>query len=199
MFGEVVLNRYLVDSRSCIRKAAESKWSDAALLITSCALLVIGILATCQIFNSIGTTNALYLSYGAYAGSACLFIAEMIKIAAKCRYQPINMDVIESLNTDHDLNAIVKKVEVPNICSETFSGLYFSEITFTNGQTLRAGLFGYTGYLFLNAIDIHKINMSREDINSRFTSTPTRDGIYQEEQNGAEVLKSILLIEYEWL
>jgi hypothetical protein len=198
MFGEVVLNRYLVDSRSCIRKAAESKWSDAALLITSCALLVIGILATCQIFNCIGTTNALYLSYGAYAGSACLFIAEMIKIAAKCRYQPINMDVINSLNTDQDMNAIIKKVEVPDT-SEGRPGNYFSEITFTNGQTLIAPLFGYTGYLFLNAIDIHKINISREDICNRFPITDTRSSIYEGQENGAEVLKSILLIEHRYL
>lgn len=193
MFGDIALNRNLVDSRSCIRKAVESKWADAALMITSVVLLVIGVLATCQIFNSIGTANALYLSYGAYMGVACLFVVEMIKIVTKCRFQPI---ILEDITTDEDVNRIVKKVEVSDR-SEGMPDLYFSEITFKNGLTLTAGLVGYSGYLLLNAIENDKMNISREEINERFQSTPSCDGIYRGEKNGAEVLKSIF--ENRWL
>jgi hypothetical protein len=68
------------DKVSCFQKVIDSKWTDLALVIGIVAFALIGVLCTVGVFNFIGTTNALYLSYGAYAGAALLAIAEVIKL-----------------------------------------------------------------------------------------------------------------------
>src|SRR5690625_1153126 len=89
-------NSNLVDNRLFIRKAFESKWMHIVLIAYSIALFAIGYLATAHHHLIIGATNALYLSYGAFVGSAFLFIAEIMKIAMKCNFTPINLDKIKT-------------------------------------------------------------------------------------------------------
>jgi len=66
---------------SCFQKTSTLKWADIALIASFAALLIIGILASTGVLNCIGATNAVYLSYGMYAGTALCFFAEIIKIA----------------------------------------------------------------------------------------------------------------------
>jgi len=68
---------------SCLEKAKDSKWIDAALIVSAAALLIIGILASVGVFNFIGVTNAAFLSYGMYGGVALLLIAEAVKVIVK--------------------------------------------------------------------------------------------------------------------
>jgi len=81
MFSETSNVRDLGIHTTCLQKVQESKWTDAALIISSAALLVIGILASIGVFNFIGTANAAYLSYGMYGGTALFFIIEIIRRA----------------------------------------------------------------------------------------------------------------------
>lgn len=60
----------------------ETKKTDVALITGCVALLIIGAAASCGAFNFIGTTNAAYLSYGMYAGSAIFLLAEVGKVAS---------------------------------------------------------------------------------------------------------------------
>lgn len=71
------------NSSSCWSKVIESKWTDAALISSVVALLIIGLAASTGAFNAIGTTNAAYLSYGMYGGAALFLITEVIKIVVK--------------------------------------------------------------------------------------------------------------------
>lgn len=172
----------LVDERPCIQQAFESENAHSILLATSVALLIIGLLATLNAFDCIGTTNALYLSYGAYVGAACLFIAEMIKIATKSRFEPINL---EEITSDRSVNAIVKRVEISNMDEHAS---YNAKIFFTNGETIETYLGGRRGYFFLNAIDDHKINRSREEINLHFEGYSDPDSMERLISVSAEVL-----------
>jgi len=67
----------------CAQKIKTSKWTDVALMVSGVALLVIGILASVGLLNSMGAANALFLSYGMYCGAALLFLAEIIKVSLK--------------------------------------------------------------------------------------------------------------------
>jgi hypothetical protein len=69
---------------SCTQTIRESKYTDALLVTSFVAFLILGILATTGIFQCLGTTNAAYLSYGMYAGAALFLIAEIIKLAINC-------------------------------------------------------------------------------------------------------------------
>lgn len=178
----------LVDERPCIQQAFESENTHSVLLATSVALLIIGLLATLNAFDCIGTTNALYLSYGAYAGAACLFIAEMIKIATKSRFEPIKL---QELVNDRDVNAVVKKIVISNMDEQ---GICRAKIFFTNSQSIETTLRGQRGYRFLNAIDDEKFNLSRELINQHFGDQLTdREEIDQILAPSAEVLYNILI------
>lgn len=55
--------------------------TDVILLSIGVVLLTIAILASqSTVFHFVGTTNAIYLSYGMFAGAALFFGAEGIKI-----------------------------------------------------------------------------------------------------------------------
>lgn len=67
------------NSSSYWTKIQNSKWTDATLLTGAVALLVIGLMASSNVFNAIGTAQATYLSYGMYGGAALLSTLEIIK------------------------------------------------------------------------------------------------------------------------
>jgi len=58
----------------------ESKWPEAILIVSGIACVIIGALASAGIFNSIGTLNAAYLSYGMYGTAALFLLGGVIKI-----------------------------------------------------------------------------------------------------------------------
>lgn len=64
---------------SCLNRILESKWTDAVLITGFVALLIIGIVPLTGALNAIGITNASYLSYGMYVGSALFLTAAIIK------------------------------------------------------------------------------------------------------------------------
>jgi hypothetical protein len=70
--------------RECLSNIVKSKWTDVALIASTIVFLLIGILASSGIFNSIGSSQAAYLSYGMYGGAAVLFVAEIIKRVTLC-------------------------------------------------------------------------------------------------------------------
>jgi len=71
----------LASTSLCRQKTAASSWIDVTLIIGFVALLIIGILATAGVLDCIGTTNAVYLSYGMYAGAALFILANIVKVA----------------------------------------------------------------------------------------------------------------------
>jgi hypothetical protein len=70
--------------RECLQNMVKSKWTDVALIVGTIVFLLIGILASSGVFNSIGTSQAAHLSYGMYGGAALLFVAEIIKRVTLC-------------------------------------------------------------------------------------------------------------------
>lgn len=66
---------------SCFQQLKESKLTDLAFITGFVVTLILGLLCTAGIFRFIGTTNAMYLSYGMYAGATFFLIAEVIKMS----------------------------------------------------------------------------------------------------------------------
>lgn len=183
MSETITLSTNLIDNRPFIQKVIESKWNDVALIIASFALLVIAVSASVHVFDHIGATNALYLSYGAYAGGVCLFVAEIIRIITNCRYQKIKL---EDINSDDSVNAIIMNIEID------INRPFHFKIVFVNGLSINPILNDGRGKLLLRAIDPHKIHIddTREMIvGYRFGH---RDSISHSETSAAEVLKDIL-------
>jgi len=65
---------------SCWKQVIESKWIDAALVVGGVALLVIAVLASVGVLNSMGANTATHLSYVMYIGGVAFLLIEFVKI-----------------------------------------------------------------------------------------------------------------------
>jgi hypothetical protein len=183
MSETTTLSTNLVDNRPFIQKVIESEWNDVALITTSIALLVIAVLASVHVFDHMGAMNALYLSYGTYAGGVCLFVAEIIRIVTNCRCQRIKL---EEITSDDSVNALIMSIEID------INRPFHFKIVFVNGLSINPILNDGRGKLLLRAIDPHKIHIddTREMIVGYRLGL--REYISQRETSAAEVLKDIL-------
>jgi hypothetical protein len=69
------------------QKLQGSKWTDAIILVNFVAALTIGILASLNFLNSMGSANAVYLSMAMYGLAATWLIIELAKVAIGCSRQ----------------------------------------------------------------------------------------------------------------
>lgn len=70
--------------QTCLQKVSESNLTHVVCSGLFLTTLVIGILATTGAFSFINTTNAVYLSYGMYAGAALFLMAEIGNMVLRC-------------------------------------------------------------------------------------------------------------------
>lgn len=132
----------------------ESKWTDIVLITSCVAFLIIGILASTGLLDSMGTTNASSFSYGMYTGAALFCMAEVIKIALNCCAQEKNP--FDEAFLKKSVNEQITRIEFSPAWAESFPIQGRCTITFSNGIKQDLGVNGYEAHALIRAIGRNK-------------------------------------------
>jgi hypothetical protein len=165
---------------SCFQTLKGSKITDAVLVTSFVALLIIGVLASTGIFQFMGTANAAYLSYGMYAGAALFIIAEVIKVFVNYSKkkpeliqnaidktndsglpQPIAFEKLEKTNANKSVDEQIKDLEIDNSCTTSYNCKHKCQIRFADGSFLETELDKQSISTFIASINRDKIKVRK--------------------------------------